>query len=67
MKAVGWKDMHPHQAHLLTSFIAEAVSLSIKLEDDVVLEKTKANAHELIRIFGGHGINLSAVDKKDEV
>jgi hypothetical protein len=67
MKAVGWKEMHPYQTHLLTNFIAEAVSLSSKLEDEVVLEETKANAHELIRIFGGHGLNLSAVDKKDEV
>ena len=67
MKVVGWKNMHPHQAHLLTSFIAEAVRLSSKLEDEVVLEETKANAHELIRIFGGHGINLSVIDTKDEV
>ena len=58
MKVVGWKDMHPHQANLLTNFIAEAVSLSSKLEDEVVLEETKANAHELIRVFGGTGLGL---------
>jgi hypothetical protein len=66
LKSVGWKDMHPFQVEELAIFIGETVKLARKLDDGDALWETKARAHELIRVFGGGGLTLSATLEEED-
>ena len=53
--AIGWRDMHPLQIEEFTNFISGMIELSALIDDEDVFLRVKAQAHELIRVFGTEG------------
>ena len=58
MKTVGFRDMHPMQVDALTDFIAMAVDLAAMAESEEVLESVNEAADDLVKIFGGNGVQI---------
>lgn len=64
--AIGWRDMHPFQIEEFTNFISEMIELSALTDDEDVFLRAKAQAHELIRVFGGRGLSVQKIRKEGE-
>ena len=64
--AIGWRDMHPMQIEEFTNFISEMIELAELIDDEEVFLRAKAQAHELIRVFGGRGLSIKKIYKEGE-
>ena len=58
IKAVGLKDMNELQVQGLFNFIGMTLDLASKTSDLQVMETAQAEADELVRLFGGLGVQV---------
>lgn len=56
--------MHPLQIEEFTNFISGMIELSAVIDDEDVFLRAKAQAHELIRVFGAEGCPYKKNTKK---
>ena len=58
IKAVGLKDMNELQVKGLFNFIGMTLDLASQTSDFQVMEAAQAEADELVRLFGGLGVQV---------
>ena len=58
IKAVGLKDMNELQVKGLFNFIGMTLDLASQTSDFQVMETAQAEADELVRLFGGLGVQV---------
>jgi len=56
---LGLRQMHPVQVQTLMEFIGITINLAALTNDKEVVEETEALADELIRLFGGNGVQVT--------
>jgi|TARA_R110000824_G_scaffold2021_2_gene9804 hypothetical protein len=59
LKALGFRQMHKVQIDALLDLIAVTLNLAALTNDQDVIEETEASCDELVRLFGGNGVELS--------
>jgi len=58
-KTLGLKDMHPMQVSALTELIGITLNLASLTEDSDIVEDTEHFCDELIKLFGGQGVQVT--------
>ena len=58
-KTLGLKDMHPMQIKMLMKFVDLTLQLASLTNDMEILEETEAAADDLVKIFGGNGVEVT--------
>ena len=58
IKAVGLRDMNELQVQGLFNFIGMTLDLASQTSDFQVMETAQAEADELVRLFGGLGVQV---------
>jgi len=59
IKALGFRQMHKLQIDSLLDLIAVTLNLAALTHDQDVIEETEAACDELVRLFGGNGVEVS--------
>ena len=59
LKALGFRQMHKVQVDALLDLIAVTLNLAALTNDPDVIDETEATCDELVRLFGGNGVELS--------
>ena len=58
---VGLKDMHTMQVDALINFIGLAIRMASKSKCDHLVAQVAEDAHELVRLFGGGGVEFHGI------
>ena len=58
MQTIGLKDMHRMQVDALMEFVGMAIELSFRTNDSVIINDVEAMSDELVKLFGGVGVQV---------
>jgi hypothetical protein len=58
MQTVSFRQMHAMQIEALTDFIAMAINLASAVGDEFLVDDVTDAADELVKMFGGNGVQV---------
>ena len=58
MQTIGLKDMHRMQVDALMEFVGMAIELAFRTNDSVIINDVEAMSDELVKLFGGVGVQV---------
>ncbi len=65
IKTVGLREMHPVQVKHLMELVGMTLHLAAETGDDEILEDAEHLCDEMIKLFGGVGVQLSVEEDPD--
>ena len=64
-KSVSLRDMHKMQVESLMELVGFTLQISAQSNDPVLVRKAEDICDEMVRLFGGNGVNVTIVNEQE--